>query len=376
VTRAIQDAATWDEAIRAALELICDAERWQVGFVYIPDPVDPDVLVPIVGCMRDERFRGFYGFSESQRYVRLQNLPGLVYKDGIVRWVSDADELSRLVPIRRQAVRDAGLVSAVAMPISFGSHIIGVLELFSDEPHTPEQTLVTLMVDLSAQIGKIIERERVTAEMADLAWREQQDLLHTLHDTLGQTLTAVNVLSSALGSRLERTDAASAATARQVVEQARLALDQVRQLSRGIFPIDVESRDMMIALRELAAATGSIHKIRVDVDGDLTDARIENRVVTQLYRIAQEAVTNAVKHARADAIRIEVKSGRGVTRVRISDNGIGLPSNGERREGLGLRVMRHRAESIRANLMIRANPSGGTQVTCTLRRPPSLAAGR
>ena len=111
----------------------------------------------------------------------------------------------------------------------------------------------------------------------------------------------------------------------------------------------------------------------MDVDGDLADSRLENRVVTHLYRIAQEAVTNAVKHAEADAIRIEVKSGRGTTRLRVSDNGIGIPSNGDRHEGLGLRVMRHRAASIRASLTIRANPSGGTSVTCTLRRPPSLA---
>ena len=99
------------------------------------------------------------------------------------------------MPMRQAAVRKAGFVSAVAMPITFGPQVIGVLELFSDEPHTPDQTLVNLMVDINAQIGKIVERERMTAEMADLTWREQQGLLHTLHDTLGQTLTAVNVLS-------------------------------------------------------------------------------------------------------------------------------------------------------------------------------------
>ena len=68
VTRAIQDAPTWDEAVRAALELICDAEGWQVGFVYVPDPADADVIVPTIGCLRDERFRPFYEFSEVQRY--------------------------------------------------------------------------------------------------------------------------------------------------------------------------------------------------------------------------------------------------------------------------------------------------------------------
>ena len=76
VTRAIQDAPTWDEAVRAALELICAAERWQVGFVYIPDPADPDVIVPTIGCLRDERFRSFYELSEIQHYRRRQNLPG------------------------------------------------------------------------------------------------------------------------------------------------------------------------------------------------------------------------------------------------------------------------------------------------------------
>ena len=329
VTRAIQEAATWDEAVRAALELTCAAEGWQVGFVYVPDPADADVLVPIVGCLRDERFRPFYEFSEEQRYTKsAQNLPGLVYTDGIVRWVNEAEELAALVPVRRAAVRKAGLVSAVAMPITFGPQVIGVLELFSDQPHTPDQTLVTLMVDISAQIGKIVERERMTAEMADLAWREQQGLLHTLHDTLGQTLTAVNVLSSALGRRLQEADAAAAATAGQIVQQARLALNQVRQLSRGMFPIDVESLDIMTALRELASATESIHRLRVQVDGDLSNSPLDSRVITHLYRIAQEAVTNAVKHAQADAIRIDVKSGQGFTRLRVTDNGVGIPGNG------------------------------------------------
>jgi signal transduction histidine kinase len=139
-----------------------------------------------------------------------------------------------------------------------------------------------------------------------------------------------------------------------------------------MFSVEVEALDIMSALRELASATEAIHKLRVHVDGDLKRPQLESRVVTHLYRIAQEAVTNAVKHAQADSIRIEVKSDRGVTRLRVADNGIGIPSNGEKREGLGLRVMRQRAASIRATLSIRANPSGGTTVACTLRQPPAF----
>ena len=113
-------------------------------------------------------------------------------------------------------------------------------------------------------------------------------------------------------------------------------------------------------------------QLRVQVEGDLAAVQLESRVVTHLYRIAQEAVTNAVKHAKADAIRIELKSDRGVTRLCVADNGIGIPGNSDRREGLGLRVMHHRAASIRATLSIRANPSGGTTVACTLRQPPAI----
>jgi signal transduction histidine kinase len=137
-----------------------------------------------------------------------------------------------------------------------------------------------------------------------------------------------------------------------------------------MFPIDVDASDLMRAVRELATVTESIYKLRVRVDGDLGTTQLESRVVTHLYRIAQEAVTNAVKHAQADAIRIEVKSDRGVTRLRVVDNGVGIPGNGDHHEGLGLRVMRQRATSIRATLSVKANPSGGTTVTCTLRPPP------
>ena len=76
--------------------------------------------------------------------------------------------------MRRQAATRAGVKAAAALPIRFGRKVIAVLELFSDRPHPPNDVLVNLMNDVSIQIGKVLERERSMAEMADLAWREQQ----------------------------------------------------------------------------------------------------------------------------------------------------------------------------------------------------------
>jgi two-component system sensor histidine kinase UhpB len=235
--------------------------------------------------------------------------------------------------------------------------------------------LVDLMSDLGDQIGRVIEHERSNAHLADLLWREQQELLNNLHDSLGQSLTAVGVLSSALSQRLTAIDSVAAETGQEIAQQAHVAQDQVRQLARGLFPGEIEGDGLMPALRELRSTTESIHKIRVEIEGEASRPVLDSRAATQLFRIIQEGVTNAVRHAKADTIRIAVKAGPGLVRVGVIDNGIGMPAAAAApREGMGLRIMAHRASSIGAHLSIGASPGGGTTVACTWREVPSLRA--
>jgi signal transduction histidine kinase len=245
-----------------------------------------------------------------------------------------------------------------------------VLELFSDQRHVPNEDLSNLMNDVSTQIGKVLERERTSAQMADLVWREQQGLLHTLHDSLGQTLTGLGMMSSGLRRQLTGTNPAAADTARQVAEQAQVALEQVRQLSRGLFPLEIDPGGLLPALRDLASTSQTFHKIRVQVSGKLPVSMLDSRIATQLYRIAQEAVTNAVKHAHARAVTIDVSAGAGVTKLRVADDGVGIQTGLSSSDGLGLRIMRYRATSIGALLSIEPGSRGGTLVTCTLRDAP------
>lgn len=369
ISQLINDASSWDDALQRMLNRLCEVEEWQIGYVYLPDPMTPNTLAPAIHCISGERFWPFHEVSERQHYAQGERLPGRVFAEGIPVWINDVLELLDAIPLRAAAAKQMGLRSCVALPIKVGQDIIAVLELFSDRSHPRNDWFTNLMPAVGDQIGRVLERERTTAHMADLVWREQQDLLHTLHDALGQTLTGLGMLSTGLRQRLTNVDQAASATAAEIAKQAQHALEQVRQLSRSLFPVEVEAESLAAALRELALATQSLHNIRVQVEEELpTDFR-DGAVATQLYRIAQEAVTNAVKHAQASVITIRIDGQAGTVRLRIGDNGIGI-GNAAKGNGIGLQIMRYRASSIGGILNIESRLRGGTLVTCTLRAVP------
>ena len=374
VTRAINEASTWDGALHRVLRCLCEAEDWQVGFLYLPDPQDPSRLAPVVSCFADERLRPFHDLTMRTVYARGELLPGRVYAENRPLWAANEAALLTVIPIRSAAARAAGLRAGVALPVAVGGDVVAVLELFSERVHPPDEQLTTLMHDVGDQISRVLERERATARMAELVWREQQDLLHTLHDSLGQTLTGLGMLSTGLRQRVAATDAGAADTAAEIARQAQQALDQVRQLAKRLFPIEVEAVSLVAALRDLASATESLHKVAVRVEAGPLVGLHSGKVATELYRIGQEAVTNSVKHARATTITIRLEDTAAATCLQIADDGVGMPQS-DAGEGAGLRIMRYRAASIGASLTVERGAGGGTVVTCTLRESPGSKQG-
>jgi two-component system CheB/CheR fusion protein len=366
VSRAINEASTWEDALHQVLRTLCWGEHWQIGYVYLPDPGDREVIAPAVSCFDDERFQAFNAVSRQQRYRRGQSLPGRVYAEDAPLWIDDPTELAAALPRRGAAASEAGLRAAVALPVTLGGEPIAVMELFSDRPHPPDEQLSGLIRDVGSQIARVLEREQTTARIADLLWREQQSLLHTLHDSIGQTLTGLGMLSSSLRQRLADAQPADAEAAAQIASQAQAALEQVRQLAKSLFPVEVDAESLISALRDLASTTESLHKINVRVEGRPARELRNGKIATELYRIAQEAVTNAVKHAQADTIVISLTTARGILELRVVDDGVGLAATGAT-DGMGLRIMRYRAASIGASLTIESAASGGTMVRCRLR---------
>jgi signal transduction histidine kinase len=369
VSSEINAAATWDEALHRVLRRLCQAEHWQIGYVYLPRPEDPDTIAPVISCFGDDRFKAFHDLSMHQTYARGDRLPGRVLAENEPFWAIDTEALMAAIPVRAATATAAGLRAGVAFPISIRGEVVAVLEIFSDHAHPPSEQLTTLMHNVSDQIGRVLERERATARMADLVWREQQELLHTLHDSLGQTLTGLGMLSTGLRQRLAA-DSESAETAAEIARQSQQALDQVRLLAKGLFPVEVEAESLLAALRDLAIATERLHNIRVRVDGARPEVLRDGKIATELYRIAQEAVTNSVKHAQASTITIRIEGTTAVTRLQITDDGVGI-AHPESGNGSGLRIMRYRAASIGASLSVERGTTGGTVVTCTIRQPPT-----
>jgi chemotaxis methyl-accepting protein methylase/signal transduction histidine kinase len=367
VTRAIGDAPSWDEGLHGALTHICEHENWQLGYVYLPDADIPDTVVHAISCVRADAVLPFHSASEHRRYRKGQTLPGRVYADGTPVWLNTPGELEEWLPIRARMAEAVGLKTAVAIPVRFGNEVIAVLELFSTEVHVPSDPLVDLMHDVSDQIGNVVERERRNVQMEARIWREQQGLLHTLHDSLGQTLTGLGLMASALRKRLGTSDAAIADTSEQIALNAESALGEIRQLAKGLFPTDLDADGLVAALRQLATTTQGAQQVRVRVQEGSACSLRDHRIATNLYRIAQEAVTNSVKHADARTITIRIHTNSGLTTLRVWDDGRGIKDVEPSADGVGLRIMNYRARSIGATLSITSHRGGGTIVTCVVR---------
>jgi chemotaxis methyl-accepting protein methylase/signal transduction histidine kinase/PAS domain-containing protein len=366
VGRAIDEAPNWSEALHLVIRRVCESEGWQVGYVYLPASDAPDQLVAAVGYLSDERLLPFHAASHQTRHARGHSLPGRVFEDGHHVWVNDQEELLRLLPVRAAVATAVGLRAAVALPVRVGNETLAVVELCSDRPHPEGEELVNLMRDVSTQVGRVIERERIMAQVGEIIWGEQQNLVHTLHDALGQQLTGLGMLAASLNQRLKATDPESAQTAQQIASAAQEALERVRQLSRGLFPADIDGEGFLAALQQLAATTESLHKIPCSVTCETPIVIDNSRVATQLYRIAQEAVTNALRHAEAEHITIRLHAEGGTTTLMVSDDGVGIHHRVPNENGIGLRIMRHRAMSMGAVLSAGPGADGGTVVTCTL----------
>ena len=154
--------------------------------------------------------------------------------------------------------------------------------------------------------------------------------------------------------------------ANRLADGIRNALSSVRAVAKGLVPVEVDAGGLMAALEQLVASTERRTGIscRFQCDGQVTVE--DNDAATELYRIAQEAMSNAVKHARARHIELELAcEKRDRICLCVRDDGVGLPPDLSRTEGIGLRIMQHRADLIGATLKVRRAEGGGTEIMCT-----------
>jgi len=216
------------------------------------------------------------------------------------------------------------------------------------------------------------ERKAKEREVLDAVTTEQRRIGQDLHDDLGQKLTALGLMSRSLVESLTDKSLPEAPIATRVAEGISESLGKIRVLSRGLVPVEFGSEGLASALQILADQTNLLHDVVCDVQCAKSLPEFDNTTATHLYRIAQEAVTNAVRHGQPSNIHIHMRLAADDSQIVLSvaDDGIGLQQPPDETAGMGLRIMAYRAQLIGATLTVEPGEDGGTIVTCRLPKGP------
>ncbi|MEY2428333.1 MAG: hypothetical protein QOJ40_1218 [Verrucomicrobiota bacterium] len=221
---------------------------------------------------------------------------------------------------------------------------------------------------------EMAERARLEKEILEVSEREQRRIGHDLHDSLCQHLTGTALAGQVLGEKLAAKSLPEAADANKLVELVEDGITLARNLARGIFPLEMEADGLMAAFQELALNISNVSKIICVFECDSPVLIRDAATTTHMYRITQEAISNAIRHGKAKRIGISLFERAGQLTLTIEDDGVGLPETWQNGQGLGTRIMAHRATMIGAALAIEPNPTGGTLIKCSL--PLASAHGK
>jgi PAS domain S-box-containing protein len=231
------------------------------------------------------------------------------------------------------------------------------------------------VVGASAIARDVTERLRLEREVLDIAASEQRRIGQDLHDGTGQELTGLAMMAERLAGELAAKRLPESASAAKIVDGLEEALRHVRSLSKGLVPVEVDAEGLMVALADLAARTSDLHGVRCTFECDEPVCILENDTAMHLYRLSQEAVTNAIKHSRGRNITIRLADDGERLTLSITDDGRGFEPTPHNTSGSGLRIMRYRAELIGAALSVAPLQPRGTMVTCLLPHRGLQAAG-
>lgn len=216
----------------------------------------------------------------------------------------------------------------------------------------------------------ISQRKLIERELLRIGDAEKNRIGSDLHDGLGQCLTGISCLSAALRDRLrqgERPEADDAATISGLVQEA---IVQTRALARGLSPVQLETNGLEAALEDLTFHLQRLHNVECRfVAAGACD--VPPPVGLHLYRIAQEATTNALKHAQARRIVVTADFAAPAKVLRIEDDGVGFDPGAETGRGSGLSLMRYRAAMIGGTLAIVSQPGAGTRIACRFVTTPA-----
>jgi len=359
ITGAANDTVTVEQAYRFVMKRVSEEMSWKFIRLYSPASDGAEVLRPVLSQVDESdgqlrRLREDFG----QESVRAGDGPvGRVWASGAVKVVTDV----RSEPAYAAAAA-AGMKSAVVFPVLVDRSAVAVFECFSREPVETGLQLVDLVRAVGLELGLIVHRKRLQEDYAEAIWKQQKETAQEFHDDIGQRLTGLGLLGRSLTEKLRSSPHMNVAS--RLSDGIDETLQRMRQLVRGVFPVPLDAAGLMAALSEMTSMVSADCGIPCRFDCPKEVLIEDNRVAMHLYRIAQEAATNAVRHARPGHVRVLLEDTPAELRLEVWDDGRGMSDPADRKEGSGLRIMRYRAAAIAARLVITSGEGRGTRVQC------------
>jgi PAS domain S-box-containing protein len=380
---------------RVAVELMKSGARDYLvkgaGFLEVLPSVAARVLAQIEQEGKLAEAELAFRLSEERFRVALKNSPIMVFnQDAELRYTWVHNEAVVRMGGDILGKTDAGLFSAEeadrltqikARVLMTGSSLRQEVALTSNgQKHFYDLTVESVR-DASGRITgitgaamEVTERKRLEGEILRIGEMEQRRIGQDLHDGICQHLAGIELKSQSLADSLGKKARGLADQAEQIASHVRDVIAQTRSLARGLSPFILESEGLLSGLRELSASTEGLFSVKCNFECDRTVSVSDPAVATHLYRIAQEAVANAIKHGKASIIEISLANANDQTVLSIIDSGIGFKPPVQAGTGMGLRTMQYRAGMIGAALLVQTPAKGGTRIVCFLENRASQTA--
>ncbi len=217
---------------------------------------------------------------------------------------------------------------------------------------------------ISISMRDITERKRLEQEILDVSGRERQSIGRDLHDGLGQELTGVALMLRGLSGRIQQRCPDVVDNVNEIIGHLNQSIETARSLARGLLPVRNETGGLSAALRALAARSRDLYGLEVTFRAEVCAGfTLTETDASHLYRITQEALTNASRHGHASLVDISLVAEENRFTLRITDNGVGFVRTAPSGPGMGLKIMKYRADMIGAKFEIAADKPCGTVIT-------------
>lgn len=218
-------------------------------------------------------------------------------------------------------------------------------------------------------LQEVGELKSAHAENLDVSEREQNRIGQDLHDDLCQVLAGLSCLTRVVERQVSEKSPEAAKALNEINQQLVEAMERTRALTHGLFPARLKNGDVRGALQELSVQIKARFKVDIHLAFRGAFPQHDHLQIIQVYRLAQEAISNSVKHGRAQNVHLDLRRDGERMALSIQDDGSGFPEVHHNKEGIGLHIMRHRAALLGGELSIGNAPRGGARVALTYSTP-------